>query len=303
MRAPVRLRLLALHAALLLAGCGPVIQSTPAQMKSLTRHAEPVPGTPGRAISYLRAGDPAGQRVIFIHGTPGDATAWADFLTSPLPGLDLLAVDRLGFGDSVSRLDAAGRPDRSAVTSFAEQAASIEPLLEEHGGRKPIVVGHSLGGPIAAAVAALYSDRVGGLIILAGSLDPALEKPRWYNNAIDWAIVSWMVPTDLRTSNREIFAGPEQTRWLAGRLADIRCPVVILHGRKDQLVPFENVAYMKSTLTHAPSVRVVEFPASGHFIPWEHAREVREAITSLTGSPAAAPDAAPPAEPAPAPSR
>lgn len=270
-----------MNALLVAGGCGPTIQSTADQIKALPRAAVATPGVTGRAMSYLHAGDASRQRVILIHGTPGDALAWADFLTKPVPNCELIAVDRLGFGESVSSVDAAGKPTRGVVTSFAEQAAAIEPLLEARDGRWPVIVGHSLGGPIAAAVAARYPDRVGGLVILAGSLDPKLEKPEWYNEVVSWAVVSWMLPASLRNSNKEIFAGRVETTWLAGELAAIRCPVIVLHGRKDELVPFENVAYMQSSLSGAVSVRVVEFPSSGHFIPWEHAAEVRGAIESL----------------------
>ena len=44
-----------------------------------------------------------GRPVIFIHGTPGNASGWADYLLSPPDGLRCVALDRPGFGGSGPR--------------------------------------------------------------------------------------------------------------------------------------------------------------------------------------------------------
>ena len=71
-------------------------------------------------VSYLQAGDPQGARVILVHGTPGAATAWADYVLAPPAGVHLLALDRPGFGRS--------GPD-GPVTGLAEQAGEPAPLF------------------------------------------------------------------------------------------------------------------------------------------------------------------------------
>src|SRR5262245_58314184 len=45
-------------------------------------------------VSTLRAGAAAGPRVILVHGTPGAATAWSDYLLAPPPDVELVALDR-----------------------------------------------------------------------------------------------------------------------------------------------------------------------------------------------------------------
>ncbi|MFX6532648.1 alpha/beta fold hydrolase, partial [Acinetobacter baumannii] len=67
-------------------------------------------------LSYLKAGNQDGPRVILVHGTPGSASAWADYLTQPPPGVEVLALDRPGFGHS---------GPAGAVTGLAEQAAAV----------------------------------------------------------------------------------------------------------------------------------------------------------------------------------
>ena len=53
---------------------------------------------------------------------------------------------------------------------------AISPLLDNTNGRPVYLAGHSLGGPLVAKMAALYPEKVDGLVILAGSFDPTLEK-------------------------------------------------------------------------------------------------------------------------------
>ena len=60
-----------------------------------------VAGAPLNAqVSALVAGDPHGARLILVHGTPGSATGWNDYLLDPPPGMEVVALDRPGFGDS-----------------------------------------------------------------------------------------------------------------------------------------------------------------------------------------------------------
>lgn len=228
-------------------------------------------GTPV-TLAYRRAGPTDARRLIFIHGTPGDSGAWADELVDPLPGFEVIAVDRLGFG--------ASKPPR-VFTSYHDQAAAIAPLLITRDGQAPIVVGHSLGGPIAATVCAEHPDRVGALLILAGSFDPAMEEPHWYNHAASWGIFSWMLPEVMLKSNKEMFAGRDETTLLTPKLASITCPVIILQGEKDTLVPPSNAAYAKQHLTVAKSVEVEMLPKEGHFLPWKQRVRMRELIRRL----------------------
>jgi pimeloyl-ACP methyl ester carboxylesterase len=253
---------------------GPI--ATKQQIAALARERT-APTDSNLALSYLRAGDASHPRVIYIHGTPGSADGWADYLVSPVPGLEAIAVDRLGFGESAGR--------NGGVDSFQSQAEAIAPLLVKRsatgGDRWPIIVGHSLGGPIAARLAAMYPDRVGGLIIVAGSLDPAQEKPGLGQSIATTGFVRFFLPTTLDNSMGELDAAKQQTTLLAPELAKVICPVTIIHGTTDQLVPYANVAYMQRTLTGAAPLRITTLPGQGHFIPWERADAIRQAVADM----------------------
>lgn len=231
-------------------------------------------------VSYLIAERADAPRVIFVHGTPGDATNFRRYVATPIEGVEVISVDRPGFGATTP-----GGPE----PSFAIQAAALEPLLVARRGADgrpqwPILVGHSLGGPIAAWAAAEWPDRVGGLVILAGSFDPALEEPAWFNHLADSAVVKWTLSEALRHSNDEIMAARAETEALESRLGRVRCPVVWLHGRKDTLVPFANVEFARMRLTDVASWKLIDWPDEGHFIPWTREADVRAAIRSLAGT-------------------
>lgn len=227
-------------------------------------------------VSALHTGDSAGQRVIFVHGTPGDALAARGYLERPIEGFEFVALDRPGFGETLPR---------DPVVSFKEQARAIEPLLVERDGKWPILVGHSLGGPIVARVAAEYPERVGGVLILAGSLDPELECPKWFNYAAETVVVRGLLGRPLATSNTEIMAAGRETRELERVLDRVRCPVSVIHGREDGLVPVGNVRYIRERLGHVPSLETTVLAREGHFIPWTQETLVRDRILRLSGTP------------------
>ncbi len=219
-------------------------------------------------VSYLRAGDSRGMRVILVHGTPGSATAWSDYVMSPPPGAEVVALDRPGFG----RSGPAG-----AKTSLADQAAAVLALMPTDG-RPVLLLGHSLGGPIVARVAADHPDRVAGLVLLAASLDPSLEviHPMQYVGA--WGLVKPLLPRTIRNANAELMSLKPELQALAQALPRITAKVVIVHGTKDDLVPVANVAFMQAHLTGARCVKTVLLEGQNHFLPWNSEATVREAI-------------------------
>jgi len=237
-------------------------------------------------VSYLRAGDDADQRVIYVHGTPGSAMAFARYIMKPIRGLNAFSIDRPGFGETT--------PSR-AEPSFDVQAQAVEPLLVERDGKWPILVGHSLGGPIVARIAATYPDRVGGVVILSGALDPALEKVNPLQYVGDLPLVCLLLPASLRHANHELIWDNGSRKKLAKALDRVTAPVTIVHGEKDSLVPVANVKFMRKKLAHAASLDVIVFPDENHFIPWTQEPVIRNVIRKLAGLPesTSAGDAAP----------
>jgi pimeloyl-ACP methyl ester carboxylesterase len=247
-------------------GCAPPKARLPAQATEALRQNLRVSAPLGIDVSYLQSGK--GTRVIFMHGTPGSATDWSDYVLEPIIGTQSLALDRPGFG--------ASGPD-SAVTSLAAQAAAVVALLPTDGSRA-VLVGHSLGGAVAAWVAAEHPQRVASLVLLASSLDPAQEAIHPMQHVGNTWPIRAMLPRTLRNANDELMAFKPELEALATRLAAITAPTIIVHGTKDDLVPFANVAYMQTKLSQARCIKTMGLQDQNHFLPWNSESAVRQAV-------------------------
>lgn len=258
----------AISVALAAAGCAPPGPRMPAADLEAKR-ADVQAGAPLNAkVSFIRTGTAEGLPVILIHGTPGAASGWTDYLMEPVPNADVIALDRPGFG--------ASEPD-AAVVSLAAQAAAVAALIPNDG-RKAVLVGHSLGGAVAAWAAAMNPDRVAAVVLLASSLDPAQETIHPMQYVGDSFLVNWMLPRAVRNANTELMAFKPQLEMLAPLMHRIVAPVIIVHGTKDDLVPFANVAYMKRMLTGAACVETIVLDGQNHFLPWNSESTVRRAM-------------------------
>lgn len=227
------------------------------------------PSGPVRAV--VTAARP--QTVLFVHGTPGTWEAFRGYLSDPelAARARLIAVDRPGFGRS-----GRGR----AVPSLESQSAALAAVLEAAGSPPAVVVGHSLGGPIAARLAVDRPELVAGLVLVAPSIDPALERWRWFNVAASWRVIQWLLPVDWVTSNRELAPLAGELERLRPLWSRIQAPVVVVQGGRDELVPAANADFAERVLAGA-RLEVRRYPEDGHFILWQRPETVREPILDL----------------------
>ncbi len=235
-----------------------------------TYHTYELPGG-GRQIFAAETGNPDGPLVLFIHGTPG---SWEDFgrmMARPVLAdrALLISVDRLGWGGSaVGGLE----------TSLEAQAKALRVVLDAHSKNLPaIVVGWSLGGPIAAQLALDDPQQVGALVLVAASLDPAQETVAWYQAVARVPGVYLMVSDPLVKADEEIVALKGQLVTLTPRWAEIKMPVTALQGTTDGLVSPENADFIERQFKNA-QLLVERIPNQGHMIPWQHEDLLEAAI-------------------------
>jgi pimeloyl-ACP methyl ester carboxylesterase len=155
-------------------------------------------------------------------------------------------------------------------------------LLEKFSERHPVIlVGHSLGGPLIAKMAMDYPQLIDGLIIVAGSIDPALEpNETWFRAPLATPFLSWILPRSFRASNEEIYQLKPALEEMIPDWKKITCPVIVIQGKKDELVPYENVHFAKKMLVNAP----VEFMIRedmNHFVPWSNPELIETAILKM----------------------
>ncbi len=235
----------------------------------------------GRRMEYAIVEHPGAPRIVFIHGSPGSWKAFAGYLDHPaLRDYGArVAPDRPGYGDS-----GAGE----IVPGLREQARLLAPLLDDAGG-PAIVVGHSLGGAHALQLAMDYPEKVRGVLLIAASVAPELEAPRWYNRAATWHVVQWLIPDEMVWSNLEIHPLQQQLQLQAAGWARLRAPVYAIQGMKDRLVDPRSVDYLEARLQSRPH-RIWRVEDQGHFIIWERMALVTEALQALVAATAPAND-------------
>jgi pimeloyl-ACP methyl ester carboxylesterase len=114
--------------------------------------------TRGR-MNVVTAG--VGPPVVLLHGWPGFSFDYPKVVPLLAPTARVVAPDFLGFGDSDSP---AGNP--AVVADEEAYARDVVELLDALGLERPVVAGHDIGSAVAAALARLAPERVGGLVLM-----------------------------------------------------------------------------------------------------------------------------------------
>lgn len=139
----------------------------------------------GHTLHIEFYGPKEAQPVIMIHGWSSDSTQWYYFKKHLSPSYRLILIDLPGLGKS-------GKPENKDY-SLAKFARDLDAVIDLAGVKKPILLGHSIGGMTILTYCKLFSSklhqRVAGLVlvhttytnpvrtsILSGLLT-ALQKP------------------------------------------------------------------------------------------------------------------------------
>ncbi len=223
-------------------------------------------------IRVLRTTTPREAQLLFIHGAPGSLSAASSyFQPSALTDIaQVISYDRPGFGKS---------DYGNTVLSIAEQAAAARSLIRPGA----IVVGHSFGGSIALRMAMDYPDDIAAAVILAGSMAAEHEKIWFFNRPAEWPVFNWMLSPAWKLTNREKLSHLEELPLFDDLWDDIRVPIVIIHGTKDSLVPYENALYAMERIPH-PYARLASLEGEDHFILWSHRELIIPELLSIINS-------------------
>ncbi len=129
----------------------------------------------GQTVHYVDTRpDPGGDRlpVFLIHGASANLDELRAALGAKLADRRVVAFDRPGHGHS--------ERGRRAMASPVEQARIAAGLLDALGIERAVVVGHSWGASVAAALAVHHPDKVAGLVFVAPATHPWPGGVTWY---------------------------------------------------------------------------------------------------------------------------
>jgi pimeloyl-ACP methyl ester carboxylesterase len=154
-----------------------------------------------------------GQSVVLLHGKNFCAATWeAAIAALTEAGYRVIAPDQVGFCKS-------SKP-KAYQFSFGQLAANTRALLQKLGIERASVVGHSMGGMLAARYALQYPQAVGQLVLV----NPiGLED--WKAEGVPWRSVDEWYARELKTDAGSIkkyqletyYSGqwkPEYDRWV-----------------------------------------------------------------------------------------
>ena len=187
--------------------------------------------------------------IVMQHDSLGCVALWRDFpeQLAIATGRPVIAYDRLGFGRS--------DPHPTLLdTDLVDQEVhgDFPVLLDALGVRQFIAFGHSIGGGISIAAAALHAKSCIGLITEStqvfaephtlegirqakisfaqpGQLD---RLKKYHGEKAAWVLDAWV----------ETWLSPSFADWnLNGYLSEVRCPTLGLHGDNDEYGSLEHL--------------------------------------------------------------
>ena len=267
----------------------------------------PIISTAAGGLFYARRGA-AGPPLVCVHGAGGTWSHWGYQLRDLAGSAQLYALDLPGHGRSAP-------PGRATV---AEYGAALLAFLDACSLEQVVLAGHSMGGAIALWTALEFPERVSGLALVGAAarlrVGPAILQGLQSNYA---ATVGLMVdrsyapeaPAELRARAqaayaqcdplvcRNDFAACDRFDMLA-RLPELRCPVGIICGAADRMVPLAHSAELARQI---PAATLTAVTGAGHMPMIEQPAAVAAALRELlarggNSTKKAAPSSEPPAK-------
>ena len=211
--------------------------------------------------------------VVLIHGSPGSGEALEKLMGQMRGPRRLIAPDLPGFGDSSSNL-----PDYS----FRAHATYVWEMLDRLGIQQVHLVGFSMGGGVVLNMARTAPERVASITMLSAINVQEMELLGDYhlNHAIHGVQLAglWLLKvgaprfgelnrTDMGVSYARNFYDSDQ-RPLRSILEAYQGPMLILHGRKDPLVPIEAAIEANRLVPQSK----LEILPSNHFMVFQDPR-------------------------------
>jgi pimeloyl-ACP methyl ester carboxylesterase len=239
--------------------------------------------------------DPKLPTVVLIHGGDQDHSVWAlqsRYLAHH--GYGVLAVDLPGHGRS------AGAP-LERIEDMAEWTLA---LLDAAGAKQAALVGHSMGSLVALDCAGRFPERVAAIALLGTAFPmrvaPELleatrsDEPAAHDMINVWSHAAyahypgnpgpgfWVIGGNLRLMQRAKpgvlrvdFAACDNYGEGLTRAAQIRCPALLLLGRRDQMTPARGALALAKAM---PNSKVAHLEGSGHNLMAEKPDEVLDQL-------------------------
>jgi pimeloyl-ACP methyl ester carboxylesterase len=253
----------------------------------------------GVSITYSDSGGD-GPAVVLSHGYLMDSSMFGPQVAALAPEYRVITWDERGFGGTRA----------TGPFSFWDSAGDLIGLLDHLGIEQAVLGGMSQGGFLSLRAALLAPHRVRALILIdsqAGQEDPAAAP------AYEQMEQIWMEqgPEPVQDVVAAIILGPADgpvdyapwfARWAAadrdelrlafrclmdrdditGRLGEITCPVLILHGTADAAIAMERAEALQLGLSGPATL--VQVDGGSHAANLSHPDQVNVAMLEFLRS-------------------
>ena len=151
----------------------------------------------GGDLAVFQYGDGTGQPVLLIHGVTSSNRAFQLFADAVIArGKAPFAVDLRGRGDSNSLHGPFG---------MRQHAADMSAVIDHFGWNKVDVIGHSMGGFVAAALVGLYPDSVGEVVFADGGLPLPMPPGMTVEQIMPFVLGPAMTRLAMEFENKEAY--------------------------------------------------------------------------------------------------
>jgi pimeloyl-ACP methyl ester carboxylesterase len=263
----------------------------------------------GHDLQVREDGPRSGPAIVLIHRFAGSLHEWDEVLPALARSHRVVRIDLLGHG---------GSEKPAGGYSLPGQARLIAAVLDRLGVRGALVVGHSMGGDVAVALAAMRRDLVARLVLIDSNpewrfftLPAPVERTLWpLIGQLQWRLSpdslvrksvqrqfapGFPVPAqsvrDVRrmtytsyTDSLEDFHRFLDAMPLGSRVERLHMPVLLLWGSRDQLVEPQALADFR----HVAGVRIVLVDRAGHSAMIERPQETVRLLLGWESSACAA---------------
>ena len=250
----------------------------------------------GRRLRYLELGEGDNLPIVLIHGFGGDLNTWMFTQPALAESRRAIALDLPGHGGSGKEVGS-GDPET--------MADAIEAVVNGLAVGRVHLVGHSMGGALAALTALRRPERIASLTLIAPAgfgpelntafidgfvraarrreaiealnqlvYDPALVSRGMVEEVLRYKRLDG-VTAALTTIAGVWFAGGRQALDLTGRIGALTLPVQLIWGRDDRIIP---VAQAEALASRWP-VHILD--ETGHLPHLEKSGEVNRLIKAF----------------------
>ena len=232
-------------------------------------------------VNYTVAGK--GKPVVLIHGLAASGRWWERNIDFLAQHFTVYTLDLVGFGDSKC----------GAAFVLTEAARLVYDWMDHVSLTRATLIGHSMGGFVAADFAAEFPDRVERLILVDAA---ATRLPHSVPSAfLSFAREAWQAPLSLiSTCAVDVMKAGMRTIWNAAwelrdgdiveKLGQVQAKTLIIWGELDSITPLRMGHELVDLI---PDAQLVVLPNCGHSPMWEDCDDFNELVLKFI-SPAAA---------------